>query len=67
VTQFPAGAAALGPEAMKERFAPGSEFTFRSAEGYEVRVSFQAGGPASVVALYWKRLSNDEVVRPEQK
>ena len=52
---------------MKERFAPGSEFTFRSAEGYEVRVSFQAGGPASVVALYWKRLRNDEVVRPEQK
>ena len=103
VKEFPAGATALGPEAMKARFTPGTEFTFRSAEGYEVRLNFQEGGHATVIApiasdagkwridgssvcfelrrfasgcnevkavgnvLYWKRVSNDEVVRLEQK
>jgi len=103
VKEFPAGATALGPEAMKARFTPGTEFTFRSAEGYEVRLNFQEGGHATVIApiasdagkwridgssvcfelrrfpsgcneirtvgdaLYWKRVSNDEVVRLERK
>jgi hypothetical protein len=103
VKEFPAGATALGPEAMKARFTPGTEFTFRSAEGYEVRMGLQEGGQATVAApigsdtgrwridgsavcfelrrfasgcnevktvgdaLYWKRVSNDEVVRLERK
>jgi hypothetical protein len=50
VKEFPAGATALGPEAMKARFTPGTEFTFRSAEGYEVRLNFQEGGQATVIA-----------------
>lgn len=103
VKEFPAGATALAPEAMKARFTPGTEFAFRSAEGYEVRMNFQDGGQATVTApraadtgqwridgssvcfefrrfpsgcnevkavgdaLYWKRVSNDEVVKLEQK
>lgn len=99
VKEFPAGASALAPEAMKGRFTPGSEYTFRSAEGYSVRMNFLDGGQATVVApaasdagrwriegssvcfewrrfpsgcnevrivgeaLYWKRVSNDEVVK----
>jgi len=102
VKEFPAGATSLSPEAMKARFTPGIEFTFRSAEGYEVRLNFQEGGQATVIApiasdagqwriegssvcfelrrfasgcnevkavgdvLYWKRISNDEVVKLEQ-
>ena len=103
VTEFPDGATALTPEAMKARFTPGAEFSFRSAEGYAVRMSFQDGGQATIAApvatdagrwriegssvcfelrrissgcnevrlvgdaLYWKRASNDEVVRLEKK
>ena len=103
VKEFPAGATALGPEAMKARFTPGTEFTFRSAEGYEVRLNFHEGGQATVTAplgsdagqwridgssvcfelrrfasgcneikavddvLYWKRASNDEVVKLEKR
>jgi hypothetical protein len=103
VKEFPAGATSLSPEAMKARFTPGIEFTFRSAEGYEVRLNFQEGGQATVIApiasdagqwriegssvcfelrrfasgcnevkavgdvLYYKRISNDEVVKLEQK
>jgi hypothetical protein len=103
VKEFPAGATALAPEAMKARFTPGTEFAFRSTEGYEVRMNFQEGGQAIVAApiateagrwridgssvcfefrrfpsgcnevkavgdaLYWKRVSNDEVVKLEQK
>lgn len=103
VTEFPNGATALTPEAMKARSAPGAEFSFRSAEGYAVRMSFQDGGQAAITApvasdagrcriegssvcfelrrfpsgcsevrlvgdaLYWKRASNDEVVKLDQK
>jgi hypothetical protein len=101
--EFPASAAPLAPEAMKARFTPGKEFSFQSAEGYEVRMNFQDGEQATVAApratdtgrwridgssvcfefrrfpsgcnevkavgdtLYWKRVSNDEVVKLEQK
>lgn len=98
VKEFPPGASALPPDAMKTVFKPGSEFAFRSAEGYEVRMQFQEGDQAAITApiasdagrwriegssvcfelrrfpsgcneirtvgetIYWKRLSNGEVV-----
>jgi hypothetical protein len=50
VKEFPGGASALDPDAMKARFRPGSEFAFRGADGAEVRLQFQSGDQATVIA-----------------